>query len=216
MAGVSAKNLKSKFIVLDGGDGCGKSTQLKRVAQQLTDIGADVLAVRDPGTTSAGEAIRQIILSGDHGKLNAECELLLFMAARAQMMTECILPALDAGRTVLCDRFISASCAYQGASGLDPKSIIRIGEFAAKNRWPDLTLVLDVPCEIGAQRRAIGRPGVAPDAMEKRSDAFHQNVRRIFLELPKIYPAPIRIIDATTSIDAVTTRLMEAIDHVDA
>lgn len=209
------EKLASKFVVLDGPDGCGKSTQLKMLAERFEAEGMELITVRDPGTTAAGEAIREIILSGKYGKLNGECELLLFMAARAQMMTESIGPAIQAGKLVLADRFISASCAYQGAGGVDLKSIIEIGDFAVKAIWPDLTIILDIPPELGFKRINSSKEQADLDAMERRSIDFHQRVRQIFLQIPADYPGPVRIVDADASVQEVHQRIMETLDRVD-
>ena len=120
---LSAK-LAGKFIVLDGPDGCGKSTQVHRLAEYLRKTGGDPLTVRDPGDTDIGNAIREILLGEKYARRDIRCELMLFMASRAQLVSEKIRPALSAGRTVLSDRYVSSSCAYQGAGGLDVAKII--------------------------------------------------------------------------------------------
>lgn len=214
------KKLVSKFVVLDGPDGCGKSTQLKLLADQLNVEGLQVTSVRDPGTTAAGEAIRDILLSGKYGRLSPRCELLLFMAARAQMISEIIHPAIEMGRLVLGDRFISASLAYQGASGVDLSAIIEMGKFAVHTTWPNLTIILDVPVELGLQRihrkNHLNKTPVALDAMECRSIEFHRRVRETFLRLPGIYPGRVEIIDASSSIDQVHEKIVEALGRVDS
>ncbi len=210
-----ASKLRSKFVVLDGPDGCGKSTQQAMLADALLKAGGQAVTVRDPGTTSAGEEIRRIILSGDHGCLSAECELLLFMAARSQMMAENILPALKAGKTVLSDRFVSASCAYQGASGIDLKDIIELGQFATRSTWPDLTIVLDIPVELGLQRARIANGDEDLDAMECRPTDFHRKVRRIFLNLGGAYPGKVEIVDASGTVDQVHKQVVEVLRRVD-
>lgn len=209
------ETLGGRFIVLDGPDGCGKSTQQRLLSEALAREGLEVSCVRDPGTTTAGEGIRQILLSGDHGSLDPRCELLLFMAARAQMIAECIRPALAAGRVVLGDRFVSASCAYQGASGLDPAQIVQIGHFAIGGRWPDLTIVLDVPAELGMERIRKTEKAAALDAMERRPLDFHRRVREMFLNLGRVYPAPVAVIDATVAPEVVHQRILEVLDRVD-
>jgi len=206
--------LRAKFVVLDGPDGSGKTTQQKMLADRLQAHDIDLLAVRDPGSTPVGEAIRKIILSGDYGRLSPRCELLLFMAARAQMIAEKILPAIKSGKLVLADRFISASCAYQGASGLDLGSIVQLGKFAVGTTWPDLTIILDVPIDVGMER--IRRNGGSTlDAMESRPAEFHGQVRRNFLSLKQLYPGSVEVIDATGPVDDVHQRVMEILERVD-
>jgi len=209
------EKLKSKFIVLDGPDGCGKSTQQHLIADRLTAVGIEVTTVRDPGTTPAGEAIRTIVLSGRYGKLSPQCELLLFMAARAEMTAAKIMPAINAGHVVLADRFVSASCAYQGASGVNLASIIEMGTFAIRSTWPDLTIILDIPVELGTKRLAATARQAGLDAMERRSRAFHEKVREIFLTLPQAYPAHVQVVHADGSVQQVTDRIMEALERVD-
>src|SRR5450432_2926267 len=138
--------LAGKFIVFDGGEGCGKSTQAQLLKQSLEAGGSNVLLVRDPGTTRVGELIRAILLNPDHDEMAMRCEMLLYMSARAQMMSETILPALADGKVVICDRFVSSTLAYQlGGDGLTAAEIHQVAEIAIKGRWPDLTIILDMP-----------------------------------------------------------------------
>lgn len=211
------RKLRSKFIVLDGPDGSGKSTQQRMLAECLESAGLSTLTIRDPGTSAAGEAIRHIILSGDYGKLAPECELMLFMAARAQMVQESIRPALADSKVVICDRFISASVAYQGALGLDAKNIIDVGDFAVRSTWPDLTIVVDVDVETSLARikKLNGEDGL--DALERRSRDYHQKVRDLFLELTgKIaYPGAVRVVDATRTIEQVHLDILSVLSDAD-
>src|SRR5690349_22733663 len=135
-------NLRGKFIVFDGGEGCGKTTQAALLRTKLESQGLEVVLVRDPGTTRIGELIRAILLNPDHDEMGMRCETLLYMAARAQMMIETILPALQAGKVVLCDRFVSSTLAYQlGGDGITADEIRAVAQIALKGRWPDLTLI---------------------------------------------------------------------------
>jgi dTMP kinase len=210
-----AVKLAGKFIVLDGPDGCGKSTQVKKLAQRLEQGGGDSLTVRDPGQTAIGEAIREILLGPKHAQRDMRCELMLFMASRAQLVAEKIKPALAAGRTVLSDRYVSSSCAYQGAGGLDPREILGVAEFATDHTWPDLTIVLDIPAERGFERIEAHRSHIALDAMEQRSLDFHRKVREIFLQLPSFYPRPVIVVSAEGTVDEVHTRILETLSVVD-
>lgn len=234
MDSVLTDKLRGKFIVFDGPDGCGKTTQLDRLADALTAAGEDVIRTNDPGGTDIGTKIRHLLLGYDLHSMDVRCETLLFMASRAQLVAEIVSPALKAGRTVLCDRFISSTCAYQGAGGYDPHEVIRLGVAAVGDVWPHITCVLDIPPEEGfkrTQRRPsqAGKnrkhsqqgeqllliPGVGTDAMEARPLAFHRKVRELFLTLPAIYPKPVIIVDARGSVDEVHERLIEGLGHAD-
>ncbi len=202
------ESLRGKFLVLDGPDGAGKSTQLDLLARHLSKQGADVECVRDPGGTNVGDKIRRILLDRANGHIAPLCEMLLFMASRAQLIAEKVRPAVEAGKVVLCDRFISATIAYQGASGVDAKPIIEVGELAVAGLWPDLTIVLDLPAEEGLARAGEGD---RHDRMEARPTAYHQAVLENFLALPQCYPRPVVVVSADGEPDAVFARMLEAI-----
>jgi dTMP kinase len=229
--------LRGKFIVFDGPDGCGKSTQRQLVADALQGAGADIVCCRDPGGTEIGDRIRSVLLDYDLSKMDVNCEALLFMASRAQLVREIIEPALKDGKTVLCTRFISATCAYQGAAGYDPRRVIELGRFAIGDRWPDLTVILDVDVDQGFQRigrkahhvgkhrkRHSGQPTLfqhedaesLPDAMEARPIEFHRKVRRLFLEVHEYYPTPVVTVDARGAEDEVHQRVLECLANVTA
>ncbi len=224
--GSGGLGLAGRFIVLDGPDGSGKGAQLDRVHAWLSERGADVVRTRDPGGTDMGDRIRHLLLNYDLRTIDPRCETLLFMASRAQLVAEVITPALAAGQTVLCDRFISSTCAYQAAAGFPRDAVIELGRTAVQDVWPDLTIILDVPPEIGFQRtgRTAGAArkkaekgqaelfdGASADAMERRPLAFHRAVRDGFLTLAEVYPRPVAIVDATRSIDAVFNQVSRAL-----
>lgn len=223
-------NLRGKFIVIDGPDGSGKSTQLARLELWLAREGATCLRARDPGGTEIGDRIRQVLLGHDLTRMQPRCEALLFMASRAQLVGETIRPALDSGKTVVCDRFISATCAYQVAAGFPQAELLQLGRLAVGDTWPHLTLVLDIAPEIGfarigrteklvaQQRKSANGHGrlfddATLDAMELRPLEFHQRVRANFQALPGFYPTPVVVIDANRSADDVFAEVQIAVTH---
>lgn len=229
MADKTLDRLRGKYIVFDGIDGAGKGAQLARLTQQLTDAGMETILARDPGGTPIGDRIRHVLLDFDLSAMDVRCEAFLFMASRAQLVTQVIGPALKTGKTCLGDRFVSATCAYQGAAGFDPRRVVELAKYAIGDQWPHLTIVLDVPLAAGLERtkRPINNKknetsgdrhptlfhDVHPDAMESRPLDFHKRVRELFLEMPKFYPAPVAIVDGVGSVDEVQARVMEAIAH---
>lgn len=187
------------FLVLDGTEGAGKSTQARLLEQRLASLGHEALLVRDPGTTRIGEQIRAILLDPAHAEMAMRCEMLLYMSARAQMMEQIIRPALDAGRIVLCDRFVSSTLAYQlGGDGLTADDIRAVAQIAIRGRWPDLTLLLDLPAE-----RSLARVNRAKDRIEQRPLSYHQQVRANYLAQAKADPRRYRVIDADREPDQV-------------
>ncbi len=223
--------LTGKFIVFDGPDGSGKGTQIRMLTDMLTAQGIDVVRGIDPGGTEIGDRIRAVLLKHDLAKMDVRCETLLFMASRAQLVGEVVEPALKAGRVVLCDRFISATCAYQGAAGYEVARIIQLGSFAVGRTWPDLTFIIDVPVEegfrrtgrkshhAGQRRKSDGQQGlllddIEPDAMEARPIDYHRKVRELFLHLPTDYPGQIEVIDGTRSPQDVHASIVERLTRV--
>lgn len=227
-----AQKLAGKFIVFDGPDGCGKSTQIEMLGDALAAAGLNVVYGKDPGGTEIGERIRHELLGHDLSKMDPRCETFLFMASRAQLVGEVIEPALRAGKTVLCDRYVSSTCAYQGAAGYDIHKVIELAPYAIGDTWPDLTIVLDIDVEKGFDRtgrrphhagkhrkKAAGQPTLfsdaQPDAMEARLLEFHRRVRENFLRLPQLYPRPLHVVAADDQPDQVQARVREVLRRVD-
>jgi dTMP kinase len=200
------KTLGGKFIVLDGPDGCGKSTQTRLLGQWLREQGVTTVSFRDPGTTVIGEKIREILLSTAHYAMTTPTEVLLYMAARAQLWTEEIAPALREGKCVLLDRWLSSTCAYQGHTGrFGMEKVIAIGTGSLDRIWPDLTIVLDVDLAIAA-----GRLDRTLDRMEQKGDSYHREVREGFLKLAEGREDFV-VIDSAVGIDAVHEQVVAAV-----
>jgi len=182
--------MKGKFITFEGSEGCGKSTQSRLLCAYLRSKGCDVLYLREPGATKISEKVRKILLDKKNDAMSVECEMLLYMAARAQIVAECIKPALAKGRIVVCDRFLDSTIAYQGYGlGMDISLIKSIGSFVTQGIYPDLTILLDVPLKKGLKHRD-GRQ----DRIEQRSLSYHARVRRGYFQLAKAEPARIKIV----------------------
>ena len=204
------------FLTLEGGEGCGKSTQLERVASALrAATGREVVTARSPGGTAVAEKIRNILKSREPGEdLLPETELMLFGACHAQMCEHMIRPVLERGDIVISDRFTDSTLVYQGcARRIAPETVRRVNEFVCRGIRPDLVLVLDIPVELGL-RRATGRSGTAAtqnDRFDSESTAFHTAVRNGFLELARLEPERFAVIDASASPEQVTQSILEAI-----
>lgn len=198
-----------RFLVLEGPDGGGKSTQASRLTAWLRGRARTVLHLRDPGGTRLGERIREILLDREHVEIRPRTEALLFLASRAQLVEERIRPAIAAGEVVVCERWLHSTVAYQGyAGGMDPEEIWSMGRVAAGGLEPDLALVLDVPSAVGIARI----PGER-DLLESRSAAFHEAVRNGYLEIARAGRMGARLI-APGSVEQVERRIREAVDDV--
>lgn len=201
-----------KFITFEGGEGAGKSTQLKRLAASLRERGIDVVTTREPGGSPGAEQIRGLLVSGDTDRWDGTTEALLHFAARRDHLRSTVWPALAAGKWVLCDRFADSTLAYQGYGHGLPHEVIRdlyrvsVGDFA-----PDLTLILDLPVETGLHR-AAGRGG-AEDRYEKMGHAFHQRLRDGFLAIAAQEPHRCAVIPADQGEDDVANAILAIIDE---
>jgi dTMP kinase len=196
------------FVTFEGPEGGGKSTQIRRLADHLTQRGIAVVVTREPGGTALGEAVRELLLGSRHSDMLPETEALLNSAARAQHVAEVIRPALAQGKVVLCDRYLDSTLAYQGAGrGLSIDDLVTLQSFATCGLWPDLTFLLDLPVEVGLSRRvASGEPLNRFDA---DSRAFHERVREYFLNAASADPGRWRVIDATDDIATVEQILLQ-------
>jgi dTMP kinase len=197
-----------KFIVLDGPDGCGKSTHCKLLAAWLGRQGVEVEIFRDPGDTAIGEKIRQILLNPENIALDTTAEIMLFMASRVQLWNEKIAPALIDDKCVVVDRWLSSTCAYQGkAGGFGVDKIIQIAEDCLEKPWPDLTVILDIDLQIAAQR--LDRD---LDRMEQKGLEYHQKVRQGFLELAEKLEG-FAVVDTSGMVENVSEKIIEVVDN---
>jgi dTMP kinase len=201
--------VRGKFITLEGGEGVGKSTQVRALAEALQERGIDVLVTREPGGSEGAERIRELLLAGADDKWGMRAEVLLFAAARADHVEKTIHPALEAGRWVLCDRFTDSSLAYQGgAGGLGIETVRAINVAAVGDLFPDRTLVLMLD-EGGERARA--RDSGSGDRIGGRSGDYHRKVEAAFRIIAAEEPERVQLIDASGTPEVVTARLLEAI-----
>ncbi|MFH1267863.1 MAG: dTMP kinase [Planctomycetota bacterium] len=197
------------FLSIDGGDGTGKSTQVALLCEWLRASGREVVACRDPGSTHLGEAVRELVLNRSDLRIDRRSEMLLYMAARAQLVEEVIRPALDEGRIVVSDRYLLANVVYQGhAGGLDVESLWEVGRVATGGLMPDLSIVLEMPPE-GAASRLQGEL----DRMEQQGAAFHARVHQGFLDEAAQRPEQIVVVDAARSIEQVQAEIRSTVNR---
>ncbi len=205
---------RGRFVSLEGGEGCGKSTQLRRLAEALRSRGLDVVETREPGGSPGAEAIRKLLLEGEEERWSAGTEALLFAAARGDHVARTIRPALDRGAWVLTDRFLDSSLAYQGgAGGIGIESVRRLHEIGSGGFLPDRTLLLELPADAAAER-AGARDVEGADRIGGRGAAFHADVSSAFASLAEAEPDRFRRIDASGSPEQVTSRLLAAIEDL--
>ncbi len=203
--------LEHRFIVLDGVEGAGKSTQLARLAEHLREMGEDVVVTFEPGGTPVGGAIREILLSPAH-EITPLTEIFLFCASRAQHCDRVIRPALEADRIVLCDRFTAATFAYQGHAGeAGEERVVRLDAEATRGIVPDMTIILDLAPEEGLMRK-FGEEGTdAADRIERNELTFHERVREGFHRYAERYPERTAVVDASGTEDEVFARVCGAL-----
>jgi dTMP kinase len=199
------------FLVFEGGDGSGKSTQARQVAAAVRDRGIEVVLTREPGGTAIAEELRSLVLDPAHAPVDARTEALLYATARSSHVHRVILPALQRGAVVVCDRFVDSSLAYQGVGrGLGIGAVARLNAFGTEGLLPDLTVVLDAPAELGRARR--GERQGAEDRLEAEPDSFHESVRGVFLDLAAKDPQRYLVLDASLPADRLTADVLAYVE----
>jgi dTMP kinase len=208
-----------RFITFEGGDGTGKTTQLKALESHLQSKGCSCVSTREPGGTSLGKLIRQVLLEVGKQPIASPTELFLYLADRAQHVQEVILPAIDGGKIVLCDRYTDSTLAYQGyGRGIDLDLLRQLNEFANRGVKPDLTLLLDCPVELGLSRTAqrqsnAGSARGREDRFEREKMEFHEKVRAGFLAMARAEPERFRVIDAARPMEQVSREIQIIVDR---
>ena len=203
---------KGIFITMEGPDGSGKSTQIELLKGYLESKGYEIIITREPGGTAISEAIRGVILNKDYTEMGHMTEALLYASARAQLVSEVIKPALEAGKAVISDRFIDSSAVYQGmARGLGVENVYKINEYATQGIMPDLTILLDLPAMVGISRKKDQKE---LDRMELESLDFHEKVAAGYRDLAKLAPERIYTVDATDSIENIHKEIVDKLNQV--
>ena len=201
---------RGRFITLEGGEGAGKSTHIRHLASWLQGHGIEVVTTREPGGTEGAETIRRLIVEGSVDRWDGLTETLLLNAARRDHVRRLIAPALERGAWVLCDRYVDSTLVYQGtAKGVDMDALLQLHALSTGPLWPDLTLVLDLPPEIGLAR-AAGRAGVET-RFEDHAIDFHEKLRQGFLELAARFADRCAVVDASAPMDAVSNAVEAAV-----
>lgn len=201
---------KGLFITFEGSEGSGKSTQMELIGQYLKSKNKSVLFVREPGGVAISEKIRGILLDAGNKAMAPSCEMLLYMAARAQLVEEVIAPALNKGKAVICDRFLDSTVVYQGyGHQMDVAFIKTVGRFATQDIKPDLTFIFDIDAKKGLAR--IKR---AKDRIEQRAMAYHTRVREGYLDIAKKEPKRIKVINSDQTIEDIHQQVRQHIDRL--
>jgi dTMP kinase len=206
--------MNGRFITFEGGEGTGKSTQVKMLAARLKSFGLSVLVTREPGGSPGAEAIRHVLLSGAAKPLGPYAEAILFAAARDDHVRQTIRPALAQGRWVVCDRFADSTRIYQGALGnVDLRLISRLEHITVGDTRPDLTIVLDVPAKLGLERAAARRGATPADRFETETLDFHEKLRQAYLELAEREPGRCVVIDGSDEPEFVANAIWAVVNH---
>jgi dTMP kinase len=205
------------FVTFEGGEGTGKSTQIRLLADRLRRLGVDVLTTREPGGSPGGEAVRHVLLSGAAEEYGTRVEAVLFAAARNDHVEEVIRPALVSGAVVLCDRFLDSSRVYQGITGnLEPAFIHNLERVAINGVMPDCTIILDLPAAEGLKRArarsANDGPATAPDRFEKEELDTHEKRREAFLDIADNEPLRCRVVDASGTPEAIAEKVFSIVE----
>ncbi len=198
--------MKGLFITFEGGEGAGKSTQIQYLAEALRAQGYETVLTREPGGSPGAEAVRHVLLSGAAEEYGVRMEAILFAAARSDHVEELIRPAVDAGKIVLCDRFMDSSRVYQGVTGnLEPDFVRSLERVAVNDMIPDLTIILDLPADVGLARarKRSGAGGEQPDRYEKESLSVHEKRREAYLDLARQEPERCKVVDGVQPADAI-------------
>lgn len=204
--------MKGIFISMEGPDGSGKSTQIELLKKYLEEKGIEVLITREPGGTAISEKIREVILDKNNMEMDYMTEALLYASARAQLVSQVIIPTLESGKAVISDRFVDSSAVYQGiARKLGVENIYKINEFATKGIMPDLTIHLDLPATVGITRK---KNQAELDRMELQTIEFHEMVAEGYRELAKMSPERIHTIDATLPKEDIHRNIVEKIENI--
>jgi dTMP kinase len=190
--------MRGVLVTFEGVEGSGKSTQVERLTRRLAALGVPSAALREPGGTEIGEAIRRVLLDPRHSQMHGLTELLLYLAARNQLVREKVLAALAAGRVVVLDRFGDSSAAYQGAGrGLNLKLVARLNKLVTADLKPSLTVLVDVPVSVGQKRKTSG----VLDRLERERLEFHERVREGYLRVARRAPGRFKVVDGTLPVD---------------
>ncbi len=206
--------MRGRFITFEGGEGSGKSTHAASLEQRLKSLGLDVVRTREPGGSAGAEIIRHILLSGIAKPLGAETETILFAAARDDHVRNTILPALEAGQWVICDRFIDSTRVYQGTLGkVDAKLIRGLERITVGDVMPDLTFILDVPATVGLARAKHRRGTGVADRFEAESVEFHETLRKAYLLIAELEPARCVVVDGRAPREVVAERIWAAAEQ---
>lgn len=200
------------FFTMEGPDGSGKSTQIQLLRDYLSEKGYDIIVCREPGGTKISEAIRQVILNKEFTEMGNMTEMLLYAAARAQLMEEVIRPALNEDKIVICDRFVESSAVYQGiARGMGIDLVYEVNQYAIGDTLPDLTIMIDIDAETGISRK---KKQAELDRMEREAIDFHEKVVSGYREIADKYPERILHIDGNRSIDNIHAQITAAVDKI--